>query len=76
VVGHDGQIAQHSKVNPSLEFRVAGVEEGTIMALCGWKTRAMFDLYNIVNDADLAEAVAKRFNGKVTAKSPPSTVPA
>ena len=30
---------------------------------------AMFDRYNIVNEADLAAAVAKRFNGKVTAKS-------
>jgi len=36
----------------------------------------MFDRYNIVNDADLPEAVAKRFNGKVAAKSPSSTVPA
>ncbi len=44
------------------------------MALCGWRTRAMFDRYNIVSDVDLAAAVAKRFGyGKRTASSPPST---
>ncbi len=29
----------------------------------------MFDRYNIIDEADLASAVAKRFNGKVTATS-------
>src|SRR5207253_11133557 len=51
------------------DFRQAGVDEGTIMELCGWKTPAMFDRYNIVNDADLAAAVAKRFNGTVAAQA-------
>jgi len=41
-----------------------GVSEGEIMKLCGWKTRAMFDRYNIIDEADVAEAVAKRLNGK------------
>src|SRR6266568_2347729 len=51
------------------DFRRAGVSEGEIMRACGWGTRSMFDRYNIIDEADLASAVAKRFNGKVTVKS-------
>jgi integrase len=52
------------------DFRRAGVSEGEIMKLCGWKTRDMFDRYNIIDSADLSRAVAQRFNGKVTARFP------
>jgi hypothetical protein len=33
----------------------------------------MFDRYNVIDEQDLASAVAKRFNyGKATAKQPPA----
>lgn len=51
------------------DFRQAGVSEGEIMRLCGWKTRDMFDRYNIIDDRDLSRAVDLRFNGKGTAKN-------
>jgi len=41
--------------------------------LCGWKTRAMFERYNIIDEADLAEAVAKRFRGQLTANERQTT---
>jgi len=36
----------------------------------------MFDRYNIIDEADLAAAVAKRFNRTVVAQSTLSTEPA
>lgn len=40
-------------------LRRLGVHEKTIMKIGGWKTRAVFDRYNIVDEKDLADAAAK-----------------
>jgi integrase len=37
----------------------AGVAEGVVMKLCGWKTRAMFDRYNVTDERDLKEGVGR-----------------
>jgi integrase len=63
------RIVHDLRRSAARDFRRLGVSEGEIMKLCGWRTRAMFDRYNIIDEADLAAAVAKRFNGKEAAKS-------
>jgi integrase len=65
--GLEGRLVHDLRRSAARDFRRQGVSEGEIMKLCGWKTRAMFDRYNIIDEADLAQAVAKRFNGKTTA---------
>jgi integrase len=76
--GVDGRLVHDLRRTAARDFRRAGVSEGEIMRLCGWKTRDMFDRYNIIDAADLARAVRRRFsendnnsgeNGKGTANN-------
>ena len=45
-------------------LRRLGVSEGVIMKIGGWKTRNVFDRYNIIDQADLADA-ARRLDEKM-----------
>ena len=67
--GLTGRLVHDLRRSAARDFRRAGVSDDEVMRLCGWETRAMFDRYDIIDEADLAAAVAKRFNGKVVAKS-------
>jgi integrase len=77
--GLDGRLVHDLRRSAARDMRRAGVSEGEIMKLCGWKTREMFDRYNILDEQDLAQALAKRFNGKqaaniATPTSPPGSL--
>jgi len=52
----------------NMELRVARVQ-AVLAAATDW---SMFDRYNIIDERDLARAVAKRFHGKETADTPPA----
>jgi integrase len=67
--GVPGKLVHDLRRTAARDFRRAGVSEGEIMRLCGWKTRDMFDRYNIIDSADLSRAVALRFNGKQAANN-------
>ncbi len=73
--GLPGMLVHDLRRTAARDFRRQGVSEGEIMKLCGWKTRSMFDRYNIIDEADLAQAVAKRFNDQGAAKEPAPTLP-
>ncbi len=74
--GLAGRLVHDLRRTAARELRRAGVSEGEIMLLCGWRTRSMFDRYNIIDEQDLARAVARRFaNGKQTANTPPADSP-
>jgi integrase len=49
-------------------LRRLSVTEGVIMKIGGWKTRCVFDRYNIVDGADLADA-ARRLDTKQSAEA-------
>lgn len=72
--GVPGKLVHDLRRTAARDFRRAGVSEGEIMKLCGWKTRDMFDRYNIIDSADLSRAVAQRFNGKQAANKSTETV--
>jgi len=58
--GLEGRRFHDFRRTAARELVNAGVPEKVAMQIVGWKTRAMFDRYHIVNEADVAQALQKR----------------
>jgi site-specific recombinase XerD len=69
--GCEGRIIHDLRRTAVQSFVEAGVDEGTIMELCGM-TRSIFQRYLIVRQERLNAAVAARFNGTLTAHPTPT----
>jgi integrase len=55
-------------------FRRAGVAEGVIMKIGGWKTRSVFERYAIVAHSDIEDALEKLENRRKTSGKAPAKV--
>jgi len=73
-VGLPGLLFHDLRRSGARALRRLGIDELTIMALGGWKTRSMFMRYSIVDTWDLAEAQAK-LDAALAAPGPRKTVP-
>jgi integrase len=56
---YQGQIVHDLRRTAARNLRRAGVAEGVIMRIGGWKTRSVFERYNIVDQRDIREALVK-----------------
>jgi integrase len=56
---YEGLILHDARRTAARNFRRAGVAEGVIMRIGGWKTRSVFDRYAIVSQADVVDALQK-----------------
>ncbi len=64
----EGRIIHDLRRTAVQSFVDAGVDEQTIMELCGMATRSIFQRYLIVRQRRLDAAVAARFSGTVVAQ--------
>jgi integrase len=55
--GCPGRMFHDLRRTAARNLRRAGVSEGVIMKIGGWKTRSVFDRYNITDQRDIASAM-------------------
>ena len=56
---YSGLIFHDARRTAARNLRRAGVSEGVIMRIGGWRTRSVFERYNIVSQADIVDALEK-----------------
>ena len=61
--GVPGLLFHDLRRTAARNLRRAGIAEGVIMKIGGWRTRSVFERYAIVSQSDIAEAV-KRLEGR------------
>jgi integrase len=59
-----GLVPHDLRRSAARKMRRYGVDEGVIMQIGGWKTRSVFERYNIVSEADITEASRKIEEGQ------------
>jgi len=57
--GASGLLFHDFRRTAARNLRKAGVAEGVIMKIGGWRTRSVFERYAIVSQADIADAIGK-----------------
>ena len=54
-----GQLFHDARRTGARNLRIAGVSEGVIMQIGGWRTRSVFERYNIKNQADSVDVLQR-----------------
>jgi integrase len=57
--GVPGLLFHDLRRTAARDLRRAGIAEGVIMTIGGWRTRSVFERYNIVSEGDIREAMGK-----------------